>query len=110
VVGDDRAQIRFLEQRLSTDANKVEAVRVERVTDDMLAGYEGKLYHVSMKHKVVVRRGGEQEDGLLRQRSRPIHALNTIIWKSIKGADSPMPPPVHRLRPLVDASESTDKD
>jgi hypothetical protein len=46
------AQIRFLEQRLSTDANKVEAVRVERVTDDMLAGYEGKLYHVSMKHKV----------------------------------------------------------
>jgi hypothetical protein len=52
VVGDDRAQIRFLEQRLSTDANKVEAVRVERVTDDMLAGYEGKLYHVSMKHKV----------------------------------------------------------
>jgi hypothetical protein len=52
VVGDDRAQIRFLEQSLSTDANKVEAVRVERVTDDMLAGYEGKLYHVSMKHKV----------------------------------------------------------
>src|SRR5436309_847426 len=52
VVGDDRAQIRFLEQRLSTDANKVEAVRVERITDDMLAGFEGKLYHVSMKHKV----------------------------------------------------------
>jgi hypothetical protein len=52
VVGDDRAQIRFLEQRLTTEANKVEAVRVERVTDDMLAGYEGKLYHVSMKHKV----------------------------------------------------------
>ena len=39
----------------------------------------------------------------------PMHALNTIIWKSIKGADSPMPPPVHRFRPLVDASESADK-
>jgi hypothetical protein len=52
VVGDDRAQIRFLEHRLSTDANEVVAVRVERVTDDMLAGCEGKLYHVSMKHKV----------------------------------------------------------
>jgi YVTN family beta-propeller protein len=40
----------------------------------------------------------------------PMHALNRIIWKSIKGADSPMPPPVHRFRPLVDASGSEDKD
>ena len=36
----------------------------------------------------------------------PMHALNEIIWKSIKGADSAMPPPVHRFRPLVDGSES----
>jgi YVTN family beta-propeller protein len=40
----------------------------------------------------------------------PMHALNDIIWKSIKGADSPMPPPVHRFRPLVDASGSGDGD
>jgi YVTN family beta-propeller protein len=40
----------------------------------------------------------------------PMHALNNIIWKSVKGADSPMPPPVHRFRPLVDASGSEDKD
>jgi hypothetical protein len=40
----------------------------------------------------------------------PMHALNAIIWKSIKGADSPMPPPVHRFRPLVDPGESGDKD
>jgi hypothetical protein len=40
----------------------------------------------------------------------PMHALNNIIWKSVKGADSPMPPPVHRFRPLVDPSESGDKD
>jgi YVTN family beta-propeller protein len=40
----------------------------------------------------------------------PMHALNDIIWKSVKGADSPMPPPVHRFRPLVDASGSEDKD
>jgi hypothetical protein len=37
----------------------------------------------------------------------PMHALNEIIWKSIKGADVPMPPPVHRFRPLIDAGDST---
>jgi hypothetical protein len=36
----------------------------------------------------------------------PMHALNEIIWKSIKGKDSVMPTPVHRFRPLTDASES----
>ena len=30
----------------------------------------------------------------------PMHQLNEIIWKSVKGTDSPMPPPVHRYRPL----------
>jgi YVTN family beta-propeller protein len=30
----------------------------------------------------------------------PMHALNEILWKSVKGADSPMPSPVHRYRPL----------
>lgn len=36
----------------------------------------------------------------------PMYALNEIIWKSIKGKDSVMPSPVHRFRPLADASES----
>jgi YVTN family beta-propeller protein len=27
----------------------------------------------------------------------PMFALNEIIWKSVRGADSPMPPPVHRF-------------
>lgn len=40
----------------------------------------------------------------------PIHALNEIIWKSVKGADSPMPPPVHRFRPLIDAGDVITKD
>jgi YVTN family beta-propeller protein len=40
----------------------------------------------------------------------PMHALNEIIWKSIKGADSPMPPPVHRFRPLIDAGDLLSKD
>jgi YVTN family beta-propeller protein len=31
----------------------------------------------------------------------PMHALNEILWKSVKGADSPMPPPVHRFRALM---------
>jgi YVTN family beta-propeller protein len=40
----------------------------------------------------------------------PMHALNEIIWKSIKGSDSPMPPPVHRFRPLIDAGDMVHKD
>jgi YVTN family beta-propeller protein len=28
----------------------------------------------------------------------PMHRLNEIIWKSVKGPASPMPPPVHRYR------------
>ena len=40
----------------------------------------------------------------------PMHALNEIIWKSVKGADSPMPPPVHRFRPLIDAGDIITKD
>jgi hypothetical protein len=39
----------------------------------------------------------------------PMHALNEILWKSIKGPDSAMPAPVHRFRPLVDASESPNR-
>lgn len=27
----------------------------------------------------------------------PMHAFNEIIWKSVRGADSEMPPPVHRF-------------
>jgi hypothetical protein len=33
----------------------------------------------------------------------PMQALNEIIWKSVRGANSPMPAPVHRYRPIVDA-------
>lgn len=40
----------------------------------------------------------------------PMHLLNEIIWKSVKGADSPMPPPVHRYRPLIDAGDAIAKD
>jgi YVTN family beta-propeller protein len=31
----------------------------------------------------------------------PMNALNEILWKSIKGADSSMPSPVHRFRALT---------
>ncbi len=34
----------------------------------------------------------------------PMAALNQIIWKSVKGADSEMPAPVHRYRPLIDVA------
>jgi hypothetical protein len=35
----------------------------------------------------------------------PMQALNEIIWKSVKGAETPMPAPVHRFRALVDAGK-----
>jgi hypothetical protein len=38
----------------------------------------------------------------------PMHALNEIVWKSVKGADSEMPAPVHRFRPLIDVSGKDD--
>ena len=33
----------------------------------------------------------------------PMHELNEVIWKSVKGPASPMPSPVHRYRPLIGA-------
>ncbi|HLZ84444.1 MAG TPA: alkaline phosphatase family protein, partial [Caulobacteraceae bacterium] len=35
----------------------------------------------------------------------PVRRLNEIIWKSVKGAGSPMPPPVHRYRAVVHAAD-----
>jgi YVTN family beta-propeller protein len=40
----------------------------------------------------------------------PMHALNEVIWKSVKGENSVMPVPVHRFRPLIDSSEAGDHD
>ena len=40
----------------------------------------------------------------------PMHLLNEIIWKSVKGADSAVPVPVHRYRPLIDAGDVIAKD
>jgi YVTN family beta-propeller protein len=34
----------------------------------------------------------------------PMRLLNEIIWKSVRGAGSPMPAPTHRFRPLEDAA------
>jgi YVTN family beta-propeller protein len=39
----------------------------------------------------------------------PMHRLNEIIWKSVKGVDSPMPPPVHRYR-AVTGPETEQRD
>jgi len=35
----------------------------------------------------------------------PMRRLNEIIWKSVRGADSPMPPPVHRYRAVAGPTE-----
>lgn len=40
----------------------------------------------------------------------PMRRLNEIVWKSIKGADLPMPVPVHRFRPLIDNDDDDKKD
>jgi hypothetical protein len=47
VVGEEPGQLRFLAHQIGA---KPEAV--ERVTDDMLAGFEGRLYTVAAKYKV----------------------------------------------------------
>ena len=40
----------------------------------------------------------------------PMHALNAIIWRSVMGANAPVPAPVHRYRPLLDAGDGKDDD
>jgi hypothetical protein len=40
----------------------------------------------------------------------PMHALNEIIWKSVRGADSPMPAPVHRYRPILEVGQAPAKN
>jgi len=40
----------------------------------------------------------------------PMLALNEIIWKSVKGADSVMPAPVHRFRPLIELADDDDDE
>ncbi len=40
----------------------------------------------------------------------PMLALNQIVWKSVRGAHSDMPAPVHRFRPLIDVSEDAEHD
>jgi YVTN family beta-propeller protein len=40
----------------------------------------------------------------------PMHALNAIIWRSVKGPDAAVPTPIHRFRPLIDASDVKEKD
>ena len=40
----------------------------------------------------------------------PMQPLNRIIWRSVKGPDAPVPAPVHRFRPLIDASDVQEKD
>jgi hypothetical protein len=47
MVGGELGQIRFLAQHFNAKAETV-----ERVTDDMLAGFEGKIFVVSAKYKV----------------------------------------------------------
>ncbi len=38
----------------------------------------------------------------------PMGRLNEIIWRSVKGADTPMPAPVHRYRALVQGQQDDD--
>jgi YVTN family beta-propeller protein len=38
----------------------------------------------------------------------PMRRLNEIVWKSVRGADSEMPAPVHRFRPLVELADDED--
>ncbi len=39
----------------------------------------------------------------------PMLALNEIIWKNVRGAESVMPAPVHRFRPLIELAGDDDE-
>jgi hypothetical protein len=90
VVGDDRAQIRFLEQRLGSPARTV-----ERVTDDMLAGFTGLLFHVPMKHKIDIspeirsRTGIWSADPIVKG-SAAINTLVKFAATFLPGGDKPL--------------------
>jgi hypothetical protein len=76
VVGTDVPQVRFLEQRL-----KVTAKPVQRVTDDMLAGYSGLLYHVTLPHQVDLSPELRQRTGIWAADliTKGSSAINTLV-------------------------------
>jgi hypothetical protein len=90
VVGDDRAQIRFLEQRLDR-----EAVVVEKVTDAMLMGKESLLYRVNAPHRLDLSPDVKNKTGIwsadaLTKGSAGINALVKFA-ASLLGLDAKLP-------------------
>ncbi len=71
------------------------AFRQERIPD----GYVAVAPKIDVKEKNTLRAWGAKASmkmNLDEVDEAPMFALNEIIWKSVRGADSPMPLPVHR--------------
>lgn len=76
VVGLDVPQLQFIQRYLKTIAKPV-----ERVTDDMLAGYDGRLYHVTFSHKVDLSPEFRQRTGIwaLSPITKGSSAIHTLV-------------------------------
>ncbi|MCC6591291.1 MAG: bifunctional YncE family protein/alkaline phosphatase family protein [Bryobacterales bacterium] len=68
-------------------------------TKQDLSGYHALAPKIDVNEKNTVLAWGAKESmemNLDEVDEAPMFALNEIIWKSVKGADSPMPLPIHR--------------
>jgi hypothetical protein len=83
LIGDDPAQLRFLAQQLNREVTQIEGdpiTAVDKVTDDMLLGYEGLLLQVSAEYRIdlspdVKSRTGIWDAGPIRKNSAGAHAI-----------------------------------
>jgi hypothetical protein len=97
VVGEDAAQIRFLEQQLG-----VKAEQVDRVTDDMLVGREGVLYRVYASHRIDLSPEMRTKTGFWS--AEPIVKGSAAINALVKFAATLLPYPEKKLtREIVNA-------
>jgi hypothetical protein len=97
VIGDDPAQVRFMEQRLGI---KVQAV--DRVTDDMLIGKDGLLYRVYAAHRIDLSPEMRNKTGLWA--AEPVVKGSAAINALVKFAATLLPYPEKKLtREIVNA-------
>lgn len=90
VIGDDAAQIRFLEQQLGVPAEEV-----DRVTDDMLLGKEGVLYRVFASHRIDLSPEMRNKTGFWA--AEPIVKGSAAIHALVKFAATLLPYPEKKL-------------
>lgn len=97
VVGEDSAQIRFLEQQLDLKAEPV-----DRITDDMLVGREGVLYRIYAAHRIDLSPEMRNKTGFWS--AEPVVKGSAAINALVKFAATLLPYPEKKLtREIVNA-------